>query len=64
MERLNKFEQLSNWSNRPLRKEQLEYASLDAMVQCWLFNKLKQWEKQTILPSLTGFCDDLYGQIN
>eukprot|EP01083_Nonionella_stella_P021213 58819_1 len=60
--RLNKFEQLSNWSNRPLRIEQLKYASLDSMVECWIFRKLKEWETLTVLPDLNGFYEMLYGQ--
>jgi len=62
--RLNKFEQLSNWSNRPLRSDQLKYAALDAMVQCWLFRKFKSWEKDNIFPHIDDFCDDLYGETN
>ena len=62
--RLNKHEQLSNWSRRPLRPEQLKYAALDSIVECHLWRQFKEWEQQTVLPDLEGFYEDLYGQTN
>lgn len=39
--KLCKFEQISNWEIRPLRKRQIHYACLDANVLITLFHKLK-----------------------
>merc|ERR1712048_379578 len=56
--RLNKHEQLSNWSRRPLRPEQLKYAALDSMVECQLWRKFKEWEAETLLPPMNGFYEN------
>ena len=37
---LCKYEQCSNWDNRPLKKSQLHYASLDALVCISIYHKL------------------------
>jgi len=37
---LCKYEQCSNWEQRPLRKSQLHYAALDALICCSIFQKL------------------------
>ena len=37
---LCKYEQCSNWDNRPLKKSQLHYASLDALVCILIYHKL------------------------
>jgi hypothetical protein len=40
--RLSKYEQRSNWENRPLRRSQLHYAALDAFVQIEIFRKISE----------------------
>lgn len=59
-ERLDKSEQLSNWGQRPLRLKQLKYAALDAVIECRVYEKLKEWENKQFIHSIQGFCDDLY----
>ena len=41
---LCKYEQCSNWENRPLKKRQLHYAALDAIVCVSLFKKMTNSE--------------------
>jgi len=43
---LCKYEQCSNWENRPLRKRQLHYAALDAIICVSLFKKLRNTESE------------------
>lgn len=38
---LSKFEQMSNWENRPLRESQVHYAALDAYIQIVLWKKMQ-----------------------
>lgn len=38
---LNKFEQVSNWSLRPLRRSQILYAAIDAWVEVKILNVLR-----------------------
>jgi len=38
---MSKYDQMSNWHNRPLRKAQMHYAALDAVVVLVLFEKLR-----------------------
>ena len=42
--KLCKYEQCSNWENRPLKKRQLHYAALDAIVCISLYKKLSDNE--------------------
>lgn len=49
---LCKFEQTSSWNRRPLRKAQLHYAALDAVVLLELYDQLKDLN------------DELYVQMN
>ena len=37
---LNKYNQCSDWSQRPLQDSQIKYAALDAHVSIELYNKL------------------------
>ena len=39
---LCKFEQCSNWEKRPLRKSQLHYAALDALLCCKIYKTLNE----------------------
>jgi hypothetical protein len=52
--RLNKAQQCSDWSSRPLGPEQLEYAALDAAVLLALFTKLA--EEPPVCNCETGKC--------
>lgn len=38
---LSKYEQVSNWNRRPLRKTQLHYAAIDAFIVVKLYEKLQ-----------------------
>ena len=60
--RLDKFEQLSNWSLRPLRESQLKYAALDSIVETHIYLKLKHLQTLNQFPSIDGFFDDLWGE--
>ena len=42
--KLCKYEQCSNWENRPLKKRQLHYAALDAIVCITLYKKMTDVE--------------------
>lgn len=48
--KLCKFNQVSDWESRPLRKAQIHYAALDAVVVFELYWKMKKLE---------GFGDDV-----
>jgi ribonuclease D len=39
-QKICKYEQCSNWENRPLKKSQLHYAALDAIVCVSIFKVL------------------------
>ncbi|KAF1761198.1 hypothetical protein GCK72_009452 [Caenorhabditis remanei] len=53
---MDKTEQTGNWQCRPLRKNQIVYASLDAVIVLDLFRKIfeivKQYEKQVEIDKL------------
>jgi len=40
--KLSKYEQVSNWNNRPLRKAQLHYAGLDAFILIQIYKKFQR----------------------
>lgn len=51
---ISKEEQASDWSKRPLTKEQLNYAALDAEVTCGLYDVLAEMESKLELdPNLS-----------
>jgi hypothetical protein len=52
---LNKAYAVSNWSQRPLREEQLSYAALDAFVATEIFDKINE-----ILSKLEFAFEDIY----
>jgi len=58
--KLDKDEQLSNWSLRPLRATQLKYGALDSLCECWLYERLSVWANQHLFPDINGFLDELY----
>lgn len=39
---MTKYEQISNWHNRPLRKTQMHYAAMDVVVCLKLLDKFKE----------------------
>ena len=39
---MSKFDQISNWRLRPLRKAQLHYGAMDAHIVLLIFEKLKE----------------------
>src|SRR5437016_416176 len=54
---LNKTEQMSNWSRRPLRTSQLLYAALDAHCQIAIFEYMVvKLATDSTLPPLQQFC--------
>lgn len=60
---LCKYEQLSNWESRPLRKSQKHYAGLDASVLIDIANTLiLKAEKEDLAPidDFIETIDDLY----
>ncbi|ETO21660.1 hypothetical protein RFI_15548 [Reticulomyxa filosa] len=57
--KLDKDEQLSNWSLRPLRSSQLKYGALDALCECWLYQELWRWSEQSIFPPIDSFLKKL-----
>jgi len=40
--KMSKYEQVSNWSRRPLRKAQIHYAALDALLVIQIYLKMKE----------------------
>jgi hypothetical protein len=51
--RLSKFEQMSNWENRPLREAQLHYAALDAYILIEVFERMME-DQKSLRNSGTG----------
>ena len=43
--KLSKFEQCSNWENRPLRKAQIHYAAMDAFIMVKIYEKTFMTDK-------------------
>jgi len=50
---LSKFEQISNWTKRPLRKTQVYYAAMDAAVVLKVYGKLLKMQEEN--PGLYSF---------
>ncbi len=57
---MSKYEQMSNWGNPSLRKAQILYGGMDALITLKLFEKLKEEiEKQVKIRNLLkklSFC--------
>ena len=49
---LDKNETMSNWANRPLRHDQLQYAACDARCQIDVYNKLKSQNYQFVTTDI------------
>ncbi|KAI1724277.1 3'-5' exonuclease domain-containing protein [Ditylenchus destructor] len=64
--KLNKAEQIGNWSNRPLRIEQKKYAAMDAhaLIGCFceIGNLLLKVEDKEVLRTLQSFALVRYNQ--
>jgi len=54
--RLNKREQLSNWSHRPLRLSQLEYAAIDSAIEIEVYHKFKEQHPDLIKRWVRDLC--------
>lgn len=39
---MSKYEQISNWKLRPLRKAQIHYAAMDAFIVAQIYIKLEE----------------------
>ncbi|KAK3255854.1 hypothetical protein CYMTET_34987 [Cymbomonas tetramitiformis] len=59
---LDKAEQCSDWSARPLRAEQLEYAALDAVALLQLQHALEEGEPSDAGKGRYQLCVDLHGE--
>lgn len=41
--KLSKYEQCSGWQARPLRRSQIHYAAMDAVLPISIYDKLRVW---------------------
>jgi len=39
---MSKYEQISNWNKRPLRKSQLHYGAMDAFILLKIYEEMKE----------------------
>ena len=50
---MSKYEQISNWSHRPLRKSQIHYAAMDAFILLKIYDTMiKNLAEQVFYSSL------------
>ena len=56
---LCKYEQISNWDRRPLRKSQLHYAALDAYVLLKILDKWKPQAKKGTISSISDYVETI-----
>ena len=54
-----KYEQISNWERRPLRKSQKHYAALDAFVLLRILDKLVERAKKDNLAPVSDFIESI-----
>ena len=54
-----KYEQISNWERRPLRKSQTHYAALDAYVLLEALDKLVEKAKKENLTPIEHFIESI-----
>ena len=54
---MSKFEQVSDWNSRPLRKAQIHYAALDSFVLILIYKKIRELGNyQGDLDYIDSFC--------
>ena len=56
-----KYEQISNWERRPLRKSQMHYAALDAYVLLKIFENLVEKANEENLTPIEHFIESIKG---
>jgi len=52
---MSKYEQISNWNKRPLRKSQIHYGALDAYILLKIYEELKLLIAKTVTLYVTLF---------
>lgn len=54
-----KFEQISNWNKRPLRKSQTHYAAVEAFALIKILEKLKEKASKEGYPDVEKFIENI-----
>lgn len=59
---MSKYEQISNWNRRPLRKSQIHYAAMDAFILLKIYEEMKK-VLESIGDDITRFIDSSIGGV-